>query len=616
MMKIFFFLFFIKINSNQDNSEMNNGQRNSYETMAQVRNNFTDLPKKIIDKCPSKPTEYLHDLSNEKGGFINKMNIYGCNLNNKMISATNCRLLLYGCSFISLYSQMDPGAISLSFGDTNLGHDSIIDQCSFYNCSGSNGGCIKYYTDYFLSRINITNSLFINNTCSLSGGAISFSGGQGKIENCSFINNFAIKDGSAISFIIQKFETVDSIISLQKNIFELHENNSVSLFNFNVLKNPFVIFTYNTLNITDTNKNFVLFSISKYVKINFEYFFFTNNELHTNVNPFYLENFQFHISFNKVFNMDNSTKIPTFSNGRLPDVLYTNNNCNSTKLCRYINNEVRTVYVLILVTKFSGYHETSRDGGAIFLQDCDVHLVNSNLDDCSASNGGGGAIYIKNKIDVDNKILFKNLTISNCKAVFGGALYIYSKYKSSDFLIQSCSFLSNEIIITENPYIKYRGGSAIYLTIYNGKVNDCIFKSRDGKGGMIKVTEEYDDDDESGIILLKQMNDNIIEFDSCDFINEKKSIEFEGVQNIILKTQKWNGRKTGQMFINDKKRIHLQSCYFENEQNLILRKWNYNLRQNMVLLSSISLSSLFGLTFLVFLLIKKKIFVKYDISNI
>lgn len=117
-----------------------------------------------------------------------------------------------------------------------------------------------------------------------------------------------------------------------------------------------------------------MFSISKYVKINLDYFFFTNNELHTDVSTFYLQNFDLKINFDKAFKMDNSTKIPTFTNGRLPDVIYTKNNCNSTKRCRFPNNEVRTVYVLILVTKFSGHHDTSQDGGAIFLQNCDVPI--------------------------------------------------------------------------------------------------------------------------------------------------------------------------------------------------------------------------------------------------
>lgn len=156
MMNIFFFLFFKKIYCKQVNNEMNYEQTNSYETIAKVRNNFSNFSIKNIDECPPKPTEYLHDLSDEKYGLIDRMNIYGCNLNCKMIMSMNCRLLLYSCSFISLYSERNPGAIYLSMGDTKLGYDSIIDLCNFYNCSGSNGGCIQFYTDYFSSRINIT----------------------------------------------------------------------------------------------------------------------------------------------------------------------------------------------------------------------------------------------------------------------------------------------------------------------------------------------------------------------------------------------------------------------------------------------------------------------------
>lgn len=80
-----------------------------------------------------------------------------------------------------------------------------------------------------------------------------------------------------------------------------------------------------------------------------------------------------------------------------------------------------------------------------------MHVVDSglqcnqtNFTSCTSINGGGGEIYYLNSLELVNNLTFKELWFNECKAVYGGAVYIYSFSENNNFTIDSCIFLYNE----------------------------------------------------------------------------------------------------------------------------------------------------------------------------
>lgn len=120
------------------------------------------------------------------------------------------------------------------------------------------------------------------------------------------------------------------------------------------------------------------------------------------------------------------------------------------------------------------------DGGAIHLVDCGFECKSANFTECYSTNGGGGAIYIKNAICLDYNVTIIDSFFLKCKAVYGGAVFIYSSCEQNEVLIQSCQFESNiaerRSINNENPDLF--GGSAVFMTARNCNVNASMFHKR------------------------------------------------------------------------------------------------------------------------------------------
>lgn len=168
-------------------------------------------------------------------------------------------------------------------------------------------------------------------------------------------------------------------------------------------------------------------------------------------------------------------------------------------------------------------NEASANGGAIFLSAHEgKHSKSIELNKCSfkncTSNKGGGAIYINFNKVVSNVVLLKSLTLIECSATFGGAVYIYSANLETEIKIVSCVFIKNDVNKTSAENKLFCGGSAIYLQAINVRVNDCSFIKN--KDNQIKVYNNFDEMP-SLDLLSDEKTSTVISIRNCIFeINE------------------------------------------------------------------------------------------------
>lgn len=157
----------------------------------------------------------------------------------------------------------------------------------------------------------------------------------------------------------------------------------------------------------------------------------------------------------------------------------------------------------------SAYKDFKSEGdvGLFYLKNIEVQCQNSRFTGCKSINGAGGSIYIKNTNDKSKKVIFKNVQFLKCKADYGGALYVYSKSKSTNVSVDSCIFKEN--VAKELNANKF-GGGAIYISITKGEIVYCQFISNYGSS-QIKVTDPSKES-------IKIMNSFSLNFFNCNFV--------------------------------------------------------------------------------------------------
>lgn len=142
---------------------------------------------------------------------------------------------------------------------------------------------------------------------------------------------------------------------------------------------------------------------------------------------------------------------------------------------------------------------------------------------CTADNGGGGAIYIKNTIDVKNEINFELIDFIENGAIYGGAIYLYIESRTNPITVKNCQFLRNEAFIMENYNSELYGGSALFLTSKsNSLVSACTFSQNKGKGSAFKIYNKFDP---SSSLMLQNdnVNENSLTISKCSFEIEEES---------------------------------------------------------------------------------------------
>lgn len=128
---------------------------------------------------------------------------------------------------------------------------------------------------------------------------------------------------------------------------------------------------------------------------------------------------------------------------------------------------------------------------------------------CTTTQGGGGVIYVENTYEFKNPINLIDLSFNECKAEYGGAVYIQCSSSTDKVLIMKCAFIGNvaEGIKGES---KLYGGSAIYLSAPNIRLKSNKFVCNIGD-----IINNFASDNKDELSLL--------EVSKCDFKAAKDS---------------------------------------------------------------------------------------------
>lgn len=191
-----------------------------------------------------------------------------------------------------------------------------------------------------------------------------------------------------------------------------------------------------------------------------------------------------------------------------------------------------------------------------------------------ANPGGGRAVYIKNTVSLSNNVDLENLKFVECQALYGGAIYIYSASERNTVNIIHCTFRENSLLSSSSSSGSEKGGTAVFLTVKNGKINDCTFIGSN-KGNLIKVTNNYDGG-LNAIQLDKQNSQQLLLISDCSFHQMKdseSSILYESLNEIgKLEIIRCNFR--GEL----NNRSHYIECRALNEKSFIVKSccFEYN----------------------------------------
>lgn len=222
--------------------------------------------------------------------------------------------------------------------------------------------------------------------------------------------------------------------------------------------------------------------------------------------------------------------------------------CEHDSHCRYEGSIDNQVSVTVSTTIFSNIQSTE-NGGALLLKNAGLNCTNIVFSGCQAKqgqsgntnsneSGGGGGIYIKNEIGTSNPILLNSVNFSNCKAKYGGALFIYSSSVSSPVKIINCQFTTNQATSTSySNNLEQSGGSAIFITSRDLFISDCNFFKNIGESQLKveNVFNQTNNEKNSKILQGQPATSNVIRF--CRFVIEKQaqcSLYYKTGENGVL----------------------------------------------------------------------------------
>lgn len=537
---------------------------------------------KAVHECLPKPESKVFDMS-EGIYYIPQNTIaYACNQNLLRLNVLQSFLIVDSCRFSSLHSGSNGGgAIWLSINNNNFfaTRENQIHNCHFIDCSEREGGAI-YISVYRTSSLSfqIINNLFQNNRAMNNGGAIYYSAVKGKIESNRFINNTA-EDGGAIYFDFSINDKSYKSVFVQNNLFEHISSECKSMLCIYPMQMDLFQFSENTINITMANLSGVYFHV---FNLKLRYGITKSNFSNNCIYPQLDENIKKVLKTEyATIDLDNAfvPSCPTLlpddtidSDLPIPDVVFNNDNCNTNNRCNYTVNEERITFVLVAVTHFYKFIQNEEDGGAIFLINCGINCVGATFNDCVSSVGGGGAIYIKNKFNIENNILLLNNKFNQCRAVYGGAVYLYSASEVADVSVRLCIFEYNENINFANKDPDLNGGSAIFVSLKTGSISECTFKVGRNSHGLIKLYNNFDESLNSHRLLEKQ---NVVSLSNCNFFENENSensiyyINGNHGSSIEVNDCNFNGKRNrksnyieGKLLSEDSLKIRTNNCHF------------------------------------------------------
>ena len=259
------------------------------------------------------------------------------------------------------------------------------------------------------------------------------------------------------------------------------------------------------------------------------------------------------------------TPVPTFTPSQIPTQSFKpteipiSDICQEGKHCKYEGSEDHQILVTINTTVFTSI-QSDENGGALFIQNVGIVCTNITFKECQTKlygngereEGGGGGIYIKNDLEIKNEISLSSVNFTNCKASYGGAVYIYSSYYESTVTINSCFFSSNQATSSsENGKNSDQmiGGAAIFISSKSSVISDCTFNKNIGEG-QLKMQNKFNENDQKSNLLSSNQprTSNVIK--ACRFVigrQSKSSIYYMSGENGVLSTVR-NSNFIGDLF--------------------------------------------------------------------
>ena len=232
------------------------------------------------------------------------------------------------------------------------------------------------------------------------------------------------------------------------------------------------------------------------------------------------------------------------------------------------------MYIYVLATNFSNYKKEGKNGGAVHLINCGIHCNDANFIDCVSLSGAGGGMLINSTLDMTNNATFSNVLFLRCKALYGGAVFIYTDSDLFNISFDGCRFESNEALKTKpsNSKNEYLFGRSAMLIMSNGfTIYSSSFTHNKGYGS-VKIYNSF---------MKKSMlqeSQNSILIHCCDFDEEENSkgsinyIDEKSNANVDIVDCKFKGNiKKGSYYIDgkliNKEKLHVASCNFKNDIN-------------------------------------------------
>lgn len=512
-------------------------------------------------QCPHY--DNVHEIEDGQSEKFNKETIYSCNHDFKVrLHTFECKLLIFACKFKSIDGgSLNGGAILIEFDEREADEECKIEDCEFVGCTSSSGGAI-YVNGYLGSPLTINNCLFQDNSVkkSYEGGALYLESCFPTIYKCRFIDNITPSNGMSIYYLYKR-----NVKQTNKTIVLTIENCYFSYTKAGSFKDKGVICLNADLSFTLFCKikgtEIDISGVSDLSFLNMKSQRFVGEPLFENnyISPYEKTRFIGNLNI-KGWDFEKNTQ-EYKKKPATPDIKYEGHK-EDTKVeakIEHTGSSEKNVAILVAESAFKDFRSTG-DGGLFYLKDIDVDCHNNKITNCESANGAGGAMFIQNTNDLNCKVTISNIQFINCKADYGGALYIYSLSSLSDILIEYCTFKSNKAKLGTDAKT---GGSAIYLESDYGKLANCEF-TENNPGSAIKVVSPNKDSS-------KALSTANVNFYNCNFASSKdsrESIYFAGKMINVVKCNFKGKLPKGVNYIdgelvNNRPSVHLDGCRFE-----------------------------------------------------
>lgn len=464
------------------------------------------------------------------------------------------------CHFRYLESDASSGgSIGLWFKGNKLNMSLIFDRTTFehlHYLRSNIGGAITFIKENSNKDTHLTlTGCEFNNCSSLVGGAAicyCVPSQQLTIESTSFRNTYCSSPGEKGGAIYVEYQDETQPIVIRNCVFENTTSNNCKGNAIVLMQNNNNNFHFGSLeSCSFTNcgsSGFVIYYTIAIV-----------TAMHTNI--------VFTEGSSSCGGIHKDDQTFSRSDSLLPKEIVLNAPSKSNK--RYekvVKNSEKPVILRIEACDFKELYQDSNNGGAIHLIDCGLSCKKSKFIKCS-SKSGGGAIYIKNDLDLVNTEEFEDILFTDCQATYGGAVYINTNSVNNIVSIKSCKFSSNQALISDSKTLL--GGSAVFLAARKGIITDCTFVENKGEGGSLRINNNFDTilqgKDEEASVIISNCNFKIQKSSKCSLFyvrgNGKSSFELKNC--LFTGTLAKNAHFIdGQSLVKEAPKLQVKSCKF------------------------------------------------------